>query len=161
MDNLKNLLTPINLIIIAIGIVVVLGAGYFLFLSNRGAAPQVTEEQTVQEVVEEEAESTTVVLAELKDSGQSGSATLTEVDGQTNVMIELDVASDVAQPAHIHTGACPDVGDVVYPLTNVVDGVSETVLDVDLATLLSERPLAINVHKSTQEASVYTSCGDL
>ena len=67
----------------------------------------------------------------------------------------------VAQPAHIHVGACPGVGAVKYPLTFPVDGQSETVLDVTLEQLRSELPLAINIHRSAAEASVYVSCGEL
>lgn len=104
----------------------------------------------------------TVPLAAQNDSDESGTATLTEIDGKTTVSINLTgVIDDTPQPAHIHTGACPTPGDVAYPLTDLVAGVSETVLDVPLATLKSSLPLAINVHKSADEASVYVSCGDL
>lgn len=159
---MNNLLKPMNLVIAAVAVVLVLGAGYF-FLNRTATTPTApaTEEEVMEEESVIEAESTVVVLSEQNDSGQSGTATLTEVDGQTNVLVELDVPSDVAQPAHIHSGACPDVGDVVYPLANVVDGVSETILGVDLATLMGELPLAINVHQSAEQISVYTSCGDL
>ncbi len=159
----KNLFTPKNIIIYVVIGVIVYAAIYFLFLSNRTTPlyQQPTEQTTEEGTDVEEGESLTVVLDEQNDSGQSGTATLTEEDGQVNVLIELGVPSDVEQPAHIHMGACPDVGDVVYPLANVADGVSETIVGVDLATLMSELPLAINVHKSSAESSVYTSCGDL
>ena len=159
---MNNLLKPMNLVIAAVAVVLVLGAGYF-FLNRTATTPTAPapEEEVTEEIGAGEGETMTVVLSEQNDSGQSGTATLTEVDGQTNVLVELDVPSDVSQPAHIHSGACPDVGDVVYPLANVVDGVSETILGVDLATLMGELPLAINVHQSAEQISVYTSCGDL
>lgn len=38
---------------------------------------------------------------------------------------------------------------------------SQTELEVSLLDLEEQMPLAINVHKSVEEASVYVSCGDL
>lgn len=104
----------------------------------------------------------TVVLSEESDSGESGVVTITEIDGQLVVSLAtVGYAEGVEQPAHIHEGVCPDVGAVVYPLTNVVDGMSETTIDATLEDLESQLPLAINVHKSVPEASVYTSCGNI
>ena len=101
-------------------------------------------------------------LLELNKSGQTGSAVLDEVDGKLKVTIKLaGKESKVAQPAHIHIGSCPIPGAVKYPLTNVVSGVSETMLDMSLADLLAMGDLAINVHKSAAEVKVYTSCGDV
>lgn len=105
---------------------------------------------------------TVVSLQAQNDSGQAGVATLSDVNGKTKVVIKVPTsASGVAQPAHIHAGACPTPGDVIYPLTAVVDGKSETILDVSLQTLAGKYPLAINVHKSKDEAKIYTSCGNL
>lgn len=121
------------------------------------------------EVMEKEDEATegvkTVVLAEQNDSGQTGAATLTEEDGKVKVVLQLAGGEfDAPQPAHIHEGACPTPGAVAYPLTTVVDGASETILDVDMATLttqMGETGLAINVHQSAEEVATYTACGDL
>ena len=70
-------------------------------------------------------------------------------------------ATSTPQPAHIHIGSCPTPGAVKYPLINVVNGMSDTLLDVSLAQLKSELPLAVNVHKSAAEASVYVACGNI
>jgi len=100
-------------------------------------------------------------LLEQNDSGESGTATLTESDGQTTVVIDLDgTPADIAQPAHIHAGSCTELGGVDYPLTNVVNGSSQTTVDVSFEQLAKELPLAINVHKSGPEIGVYVSCGD-
>lgn len=105
---------------------------------------------------------TVVILEELNASGQSGTATLTALNGQTRVTLDLaGNPAGVAQPAHIHVGVCPDVGTVRYPLESPVDGRSETVIDVSLVDLLDQLPLAINVHKSPQEAAVYFACGNI
>lgn len=147
-------------LVIGIAVVGILIVGYMMFFNKQQSAPVVTTTQdstpsaTISEVI--------VNLSEQNESSESGTATLVEVDGKVKVTLKMTGATPgVAQPAHIHVGACPEVGAVKYPLTSPVDGMSETVLDVTLATLKSELPLGINVHKSAAEAKVYVSCGDL
>ena len=137
------------------------GAVYFLFLSKKNSPYQAPATETSQDETTAE-NSITVSVGAQNDSGESGTATFTEENGKTKVAVQITGApTDVPQPAHIHSGSCLTLGDIVYPLTNVVDGASETVLDVDLATLKSGLPLAVNVHKSEAEVSVYVACGDL
>lgn len=101
-----------------------------------------------------------VPLAAENSSGESGTATLEDVNGKVVVTVALNgFVSGVSQPAHLHVGACPGVGAVKYPLTPVVNGASVTTLNVTLADLKSQLPLALNVHKSASEVSVYTACG--
>lgn len=151
-------------LLIGVGVVVVLVVGYLLFSNmQQTPTPQPTT-TTTQETASPSATPSeiSVTLSEQNTSGESGTATLMEVDGKVKVTLKLTGApSGVVQPAHIHVGACPDVGAVKYPLTSPVDGMSETTLDVTLAQLKSELPLGINVHKSAAEAKVYVSCGDL
>jgi plastocyanin len=88
-----------------------------------------------------------------------------------------------AHPAHIHSGSCATLGDVVYPLSDVggammdangtpiagtamgaadaipVD-VSVTTVQADLNTLLGSE-YAINVHESAENIGNYIACGDL
>lgn len=141
-----------NIVILGVALIVAIG-GYLLLRTQ-------AREQTPAPVAK--LKQATVVLSEQNKSGQSGTAVLTEKDGNVTVNVSLTPgAKGVAQPAHIHTGACPDVGAVKYPLTNIVDGKSETTLGVTIDTLKAGLPLAINVHKSVPQAKVYVSCGDL
>lgn len=152
-----------------VGIVIVLALviGAYLFVSSN-QQPDTAPDRTSGEMMDtrpagEMMEKTVVIdLMSQNDSGETGTATLIETDTGTIVRIETTGApASVPQPAHIHTGTCPDVGPVAYPLTNVVDGLSETTLDVPISQLESELPLGINIHRSAEEASVYTACGDL
>jgi hypothetical protein len=103
----------------------------------------------------------TIDLDEVDGSGVSGTATLTEEDGQTTVEIELDgTPEDGVHPVHIHAGTCDDLGDVVFPLEDVVDGVSESTVDATIDDILADDH-AINVHLSADEMNVYVACGEL
>lgn len=150
-------------VLIGVGVLVVLVLGYMMF-SNKEQVPS-PQPATTTENSPSPSPTTTEVrvpLLEQSDSGEIGVATLIEVDGKVKVTLSMAGApTGVVQPAHIHLGACPDVGAVKYPLTSPKDGMSETMLDVTLAQLKSELPLGINVHKSGAEAGVYVSCGDL
>lgn len=147
-------------IIAAVAVVIVVGGLLFLSTSKTPSpTPTPTPIQaTPTPIIMEE----TIILSEQNKSGVSGSAVLREENGQVTVTLSLTGAPKTTpQPAHIHVGACPDVGDVKYPLTNVVDGQSQTTLSVTLDQLGNEEPLAINVHRSTAQANVYVACGDL
>ena len=87
-------------------------------------------------------------------------------------------------PAHIHFGSCSDLGEVFFPLSDVVpDGlvqegslvstsgkigvetgapvaISTSTIDVTIAELITG-PHALNVHKSSAEIGTYLACGDL
>ncbi|MEK7622102.1 MAG: hypothetical protein AAB415_02890 [Patescibacteria group bacterium] len=104
----------------------------------------------------------TVTLATQNQSGETGQALLTEVDGQVKVVMNItDTPLGVAQPAHIHRGSCTTVGEVLYTLSPVTEGVSETTITATLLALKSSLPLAINVHKSVAEIGTYVACGDI
>lgn len=95
-------------------------------------------------------------------SGMSGVAMLEPRAGKTRVSVRLASApKGITQPTHLHMGSCPDVGAVKYPLASLVNGKSETLLDVSLDKLKSELPLALNVHLSAKEIGVYVACGNL
>jgi hypothetical protein len=118
----------------------------------------------MQQAADQVAMSKMIPLSEQNDLGQSGTAVLTETkEGKLNVKLSMSGGKfTLPQPAHIHVGSCPNPGAVKYPLNNVVNGMSETVLDVKLDDVMkSADKLAINVHKSAAESKVYTACGDI
>lgn len=105
--------------------------------------------------------SVTVTLGPGRDGSQPGTAVLTPQGDKTQVVINVQPGPPgVPQPAHIHVGTCPGVGAVKYPLTNVVDGKSTTIVDDSLQDLL-KGGYAINVHKSVSEIGIFVACGNV
>ncbi len=104
----------------------------------------------------------TVSIAAFDNSGISGTATITEVEGKSKVVVSLNgYPVDANEPARINTGSCASLGGEKYPLTNVVSGASETVLEVSFDDLMKQLPLAINIHKSETELDKNVACGDI
>lgn len=103
-----------------------------------------------------------VQLAAENNSGETGTAVLTELNGKTTVLITVvGEPAGASQPAHIHDGQCgPTLGKVVYPLSDVVNGVSTTTLNVTIAQLKAAK-YGLNGHKSAAEIGTYTFCGNL
>lgn len=148
-----------------IALVVVLVIGGFLLFGGQettqqpeegvGGGPGVLQEQPRMELQ--------LNAVDEEQIDQSGSAVLEEIDGRVRVTLDVNQVEGLNnQPAHIHAGSCPGVGEIIFPLNNVVNGRSVTEIDTTIDELVtSQTPMAINVHKSAEEISVYTACGDL
>lgn len=143
------------------------GLVYYFALAGKGGLPSYTSQPTSVPTTTQATPSSqplemTVKLNEENNSGESGTATLKEENGKTTVTINLTGFTEgIPQPAHIHTGFCPGVEAVKYPLSNIISGSSVTVLNATLADIRQNLPLAVNVHKSAQEIASYTACGEL
>lgn len=171
--NKRRGFAPIAAIIIAL---LVIGGGAYGV--KKVADKNKKEKKEKQEQVEKEQKEKTakeaeaakqpttlqIKLDEQNKSGQSGQAVILQT-GTSTVKVIVNITgkpSGVSQPAHIHLGACPNPGAVKYPLTSIDNGASQTdIPNMTLEQLLSELPLAVNVHKSAAEAKAYTSCGDI
>jgi Cu/Zn superoxide dismutase len=105
----------------------------------------------------------TIKMLAQNNSGETGTAVLTQTSAGLKVEVALDGApTDTPQPTHIHVGTCANLNKAPkYPLTNTVNGKSTTTLSsVKLSDLLAS-PFAINVHKSGTDLATYVSCGDI
>ncbi len=102
----------------------------------------------------------TVRLQAQNNSGITGEAKLSTEDGQTKVTFDLQNAAG-PHPAHIHEGTCAKLTAAPkFPLTDVTDGKSETMVAVTLADIQST-PHAINLHTSAQNLEQYVACADI
>ncbi|MGB8965134.1 MAG: hypothetical protein WCB99_05795 [Candidatus Cybelea sp.] len=102
-----------------------------------------------------------VTLDAQNGSGETGTATLTQVGSDVQVVIALKGAPTTAQPAHIHNGVCSDLGGVVHPLSNVVNGSSTTTVKGVTIDGLLKQTSAINVHESAANLGKYVACGNI
>ncbi len=117
----------------------------------------------------------TLELTPSRDSGVSGTATLTEVGGQLQVQLNVQGLPEdgVEHIAHIHTDAtCADDradqgGPVEFPLEDVVAqgnaGSSTTTLDTTLSDLSDGTERYVNVHAENTGEGVPpgVACADL
>lgn len=118
--------------------------------------------ETLADVTDELPESVTLTLQEQNDSGITGEVELSPTsEGQLEVEIELDGSEGGPHPAHIHRGSCAELDPTPeFPLEDVVDGRSETTLDISLGDLVLDE-YAVNVHESAENADVYVACADV
>jgi hypothetical protein len=99
-------------------------------------------------------------LVEQNGSGQSGTAKLTAGEGTTTIVVELANPPAVPQPAHVHSGTCEDIGDVVAPLESLDEGESESTVMMSLDEL-QRGHLIVHAHKSEAEFDVSVACADI
>jgi hypothetical protein len=107
------------------------------------------------------AEPISIPLTAQNNSGESGTAVLTDAGPKTKVVVEIKGApAGVGQPLHVHKGTCAQLDPKpAWGLTTLTGGKSETTIDVPIGDL--RKGYAINGHKSAQEASVYVFCGNI
>ena len=104
----------------------------------------------------------TIDLGELNDSGQTGTATLTEMGSNTQVVLSLSAGDLQSELVHIHLGQCGDtLGGVDHALTSFVGGSgdSTTMVSATLASLM-DGDHAVNVHEA-DNAGNYTACANV
>src|SRR5215472_16187837 len=108
------------------------------------------------------ADSITVNLDSLNDSGISGTATLTSNGATTDVVVNVTgEPAGGSEPVHVHTGQCgPTLGGVKFPLKNVENGTSTTTVNATLASL-ETGGFAINLHESAANISHFVACGNI
>jgi hypothetical protein len=102
----------------------------------------------------------TLTLSEQTGSGQSGTAMLTADGDRTRVVVELSNPPAAAQPSHVHSGSCDDIGSVVAPLESVEGGNAESVVPMSLKEL-QRGGLIVHAHKSEAESKVSVACAEI
>ena len=80
----------------------------------------------------------TIALETLNDSGVTGTVAFSDMGGRTRVDVTVDPSGNPDMPAHIHPGTCEDLTpQPKYPLENVLNGTSTTVVPASIAELFA------------------------
>jgi plastocyanin len=101
-------------------------------------------------------------------------AAATAMSASLGASVRAQDAGEAPHPIHIHSGTCDNLGDVVFPLTDVQLNTagetfgspaipveeSETEVAVTLSDLLGS-PHAINIHESADAIQNYIACGNI
>lgn len=144
MVNKRNLI-----LIAALGALLIVG---FFFIGGKFGGSKKT-------VSDQPQSGFSIVLPQLNVSEQNGIVTFEPKEDKTIVKIKtVGYIHGISQPAHIHNGTCENAGDVIFPLNDLGNGESETVLDVSIEEI-SKSSYILNVHKSNEEINIYTACG--
>ena len=95
-------------------------------------------------------------------SGENGTVALKPLGQQTAVEVHVvNVPAGVSQTVHIHEGTCAKVApQVKYPLSPVIDGTSESIIDVPLDKLLAT-PLVVHVHRTYKQERSSVACASI
>lgn len=158
----SNMGSVIGIIVI---ILIVIAVVWWAVSTTSNENTNTTTNRTTNSVVNTNAtagSTATATFAEQSDSGLSGTASIRDVSGKAQVTLSLSggTATDV-HPAHIHKGTCAELGAILYTLDSVEGNASTTTLDDSATTVLGQKPVAIEVHKSTSELGVYYACADV
>jgi hypothetical protein len=104
----------------------------------------------------------TVAMKPLNDSGESGTATLSQQSDGVKVVVALKNAPAAGQPTHIHIGTCGNIKAAPeYALVSLENGASTSVVKGVTIDQLLAGHYAINVHKSADDLGTYVACGDI
>ena len=100
-------------------------------------------------------------MTTLNGSGVVGTVSFSAVGERTAVEVKVSPGGNLDMPAHIHPGTCDNLTpQPKYPLENVQDGVSNTVVPAPIDELFAG-DLAVNIHKSNDDLRTYTACVDI
>src|SRR5689334_9695416 len=98
----------------------------------------------------------TVQMKAENHSGESGTATLTQLASGVKIDITIRNAPAAAQPTHIHPGTCMKLNPAPEaPLSPLSNGHSVTVLSGKKIADFTGGEFSINVHKSANDLGTY------
>lgn len=104
----------------------------------------------------------TITLSAQNGAKQAGKGTIQIQNARARVVVDIQPGpTGVAQPAFISSGSCDRVETMRFPLENVVNGKSETGLNVSVEEMQAMGPLVLEVRKSVEDFNVRISCGVL
>jgi len=147
-------------IVVALIVIILLVVGIVFFTGDEVADEEMMNEEVTEETEEEgDVQGATLLatsmLDPVDDTELAGQVAFTDVNEETVVSVEISgTEEDSSHPIHIHAGTCEELGDVVYPLSNVEGGLSLTYVD----DFMLEGDHVVNVHASEEDHATI-ACG--
>lgn len=103
-----------------------------------------------------------VYLKAMNHYKQTGSASLTEKNGRVTIGISTTgEPKNVVQFANIYSGTCESLGNIKFPLANIINGSSQTDLETTIVNLQNSGPLALNINRTQGDNKNSVSCANL
>jgi hypothetical protein len=146
---------------VAVMVILLCAAGGALALANAGG----DEKQVTAATPAAIGNPVEIALKPAHHSGVTGTARLVPGAKDLTVTLTLDKGVKGTLPAHIHTGPCSDEPTFKNPriwanLDELVDGRSETTVNVVTLAELEAEPASINVHDPEHDLRALV-CGDI
>lgn len=157
---MKKLLLPLIVLVILLSVVI--------FLTNKKTTSQ--EQLSTGDTTTENTQDFSAIFSlgvpvlEVNGSTQTGGVSFVEEeDGKLKVTLDLTPLEEgTEQAVDIRLGACPTPGETIAIVMNsLTDGKGEIKLEQTLDDFLKELPMVVAVHRSGEETSEITACGDI
>ena len=154
----KNILPVLAaaVFIIIVGILIFFGKGANPPSPQKSPQPKNLTQNT------ETAKEFAIYLKPMNNSKQTGSASLIEKNGKITIGISTTgEPKNVVQYASIHVDTCEILGNIKFPLTNIINGSSQTTLETTIINLQNLGPLALNINRTQGNDKDSVSCANL
>jgi Cu/Zn superoxide dismutase len=106
--------------------------------------------------------SITIAMHELNNSGQNGTATITDMGGEVRVTVSVAGEPESAsEPSHVHFGRCPKIKAIpAYNVGPILKGKATSVVGLTWTEINSGK-YVVMLHESAAALGTYVSCGNI
>jgi hypothetical protein len=104
----------------------------------------------------------TVAMHALNNSGQNGTAIISDLGGKVRVTVRIaNESATASEPSHVHLGHCPEIKAIpAYNVGPILKGNATSVANLSWAQINSGK-YVVMVHRSAKAMETYESCGNI
>jgi hypothetical protein len=104
----------------------------------------------------------TIKMHALNNSGQNGTATITDLGGKVRVSVKIaNEPASASEPSHVHFGHCPEIKAIpAYNVGPILKGKATSTVYLSWAQINSGK-YVVMVHQSAQAMGTYETCGNI
>ena len=153
----------IGIISVTVGVLIILSLIILLVVMNLPTRTKMSStNQNTNQTPQKNTNRTFIIsLEELNKSGQTGTATFTEMSGgKTAVKVFLSKPNSATpQSVAIYEGSCKKMGKQLHSLSTASSAYSDTVLNISIDALLTSGEQSVYLYEKVPSAS--TACGTI